>query len=230
MSAIECIIFDCDGVLIDSEVISARVMIEELARENIEIDFAYFQQNFLGRGFAKVSADIRANSGRVISDDFESRYRSKLLNAFAQELKQMPGIVNVLDALSLPYCVATSSSPTRVQNSLNITDLSRYFGKNVFTASQVKYGKPAPDLFLFAAAQMRTAHANCLVIEDSQIGLEAALQAHMPVWQFTGGSHLRGYVPCKDKRALAIPTFDNWAIFPDMLAQATSKQSNVRKN
>lgn len=205
-------------------------MIEELARENVEIDFTYFQQNFLGRGFAKVSADIRANSGHTISDDFESRYRSKLLNTFEKELIQMPGIINVLDTLSLPYCVATSSSPTRVHNSLKITDLSQYFGKNVFTASQVEHGKPAPDLFLFAAAEMRMAPANCLVIEDSQTGVEAALRAQMPVWRFTGGSHMKEYVPCNDEKTLAIPTFDNWALFPDMLAQATSKQTDVRKN
>lgn len=205
-------------------------MIEELAYENIEIDFAYFQQNFLGRGFAKVSADIRANSGRAISDDFESRYRSKLLSAFVQELKPMPGIFDMLDALSLPCCVATSSSPTRVQNSLKITDLSRYFGKNVFTSSQVKYGKPSPDLFLFAAAEMRTDPANCLVIEDSQTGLEAALRAEMPVWHFTGGSHLKDYAPRNVDETPQIPTFDDWALFPEMLAQATSKQTNVRKN
>jgi HAD superfamily hydrolase (TIGR01509 family) len=230
VSAIKCVIFDCDGVLIDSEVISARIMIEELARENVEIDFAYFQQNFLGRGFAKVSADIRANSGQTISDDFESRYRSKLLNTFEKQLRQMPGIMSVLDTLSLPYCVATSSSQTRVHNSLRITDLARYFGENVFTASQVEHGKPAPDLFLLAAAEMRVDPINCLVIEDSQTGIEAALRAHMPVWRFTGGSHMKDYVPRGDEKTLAIPTFDNWAAFPDMLSQATSKQANVRKN
>ena len=228
MSAIKCIIFDCDGVLIDSEVISARVMIEELAQENIDIDFEYFQQNFLGRGFAKVSADIRTNSGRVISDDFETRYRSRLLNAFAQELKPMPGIFEALDALSLPCCVATSSSPTRVQNSLNITGLAHYFGNNVFTASQVKNVKPAPDLFLYAAAEMAMIPEECLVIEDSETGLEAALRAQMSVLHFTGGSHLVGYKSRMDKIAPQIQSFDNWIIFPDMLAQITSKQSNVR--
>ena len=230
VSPIKCIIFDCDGVLIDSEVISARVMIEELAHENIEIDFVYFQENFLGRGFAKVSADIRANSGRAISDDFETRYRSKLLEAFAQELKPMPGIFEVLDALLLPCCVATSSSPTRVQNSLNITGLARYFGNNVFTASQVKNGKPAPDLFLFAAAEMGVDPSNCLIIEDSETGLEAAVRAQMPVWHFTGGSHLKDYSPVSRSGAPQIPVFDNWAIFLDSLAQATSKRSNVRQN
>jgi HAD superfamily hydrolase (TIGR01509 family) len=227
MSAIKCIIFDCDGVLIDSEVISARIMIEELAHENIEIDFAHFQENFLGRGFAKVAADLRANYGQVISNDFEPRYRAKLMDAFTQELQPVSGIFEVLDQLSLPSCVATSSSPTRVEHSLKLAGLEHYFGKNVFTASLVKNGKPAPDLFLFAAAEMQMDPVNCLVIEDSQTGLEAALRAQMPVWQFTGGSHLKNYLSRNDKE---IPTFDNWALFPDMLAQATSKQIDVRKN
>ena len=230
MSAIKCIIFDCDGVLIDSETISARIMIEELAREGIEIDFAHFQKNFLGRGFAKVAADIRANSGKVISDEFESRYRSKLMHAFTEDLQPMPGIYEVLDRLSLPCCVATSSSSARVEHSLKLTGLERYFGRNVFTASQVKNGKPAPDLFLFAAAQMGMPPSDCLVIEDSEMGLVAATHARMPVWHFTGGSHLKGGQRPPKSRTPKMPTFDNWAEFPDLLARATIEQADVRKS
>ena len=230
MSAIKCIIFDCDGVLIDSEFISARVMIEELAREGIEIDFAHFQKNFLGRGFVKVAADIRAKSAQVISADFESRYRGKLMDAFTKDLQPMPGIYEVLDRLPLPCCVATSSSPARVDHSLKLTGLERYFGKNVFTVSQVKNGKPAPDLFLFAAVQMGMSPSDCLIIEDSETGLAAAMRARIPVWHFTGGSHLKGDLRPHQSRTPQIPTFDNWAIFPEMLAQAASKQTDVRKN
>lgn len=230
MSAIKCIIFDCDGVLVDSEVISAQIMIEELACENIEIDFAHFQKYFLGRGFAKVAADIRANSGQVISDDFESRYRGKLMDAFTQKLQAMPGIYEVLDHLSLPCCVATSSSLMRVEHSLKLTGLKDYFGQKVFTASQVNNGKPAPDLFLFAAAQMGMSPSDCLVIEDSETGLEAASRAQMAVWHFTGGSHMNGELRPVPVATPEIPTFDNWAMFPDMLKQATSTQTDVRKN
>ncbi len=228
MTAIKCIIFDCDGVLIDSEVISAQVMIEELAQENIEIDFEHFQKYFLGRGFVKVAADIRANYGHLISSDFESRYRAKLMDAFTQDLRPMPGIRDLLEQLSLPYCVATSSSPTRVEHSLKLTGLEHFFDNHVFTASQVKNGKPAPDLFLFAAAQMGVSPSDCLIIEDSETGLAAAFRAHIPVWHFTGGSHLRGDIHPHQSSTPQIPTFDNWALFPDMLAQATSKQTDVR--
>lgn len=230
MNAINCIIFDCDGVLVDSEVISAQIMIEELALENIEIDFAHFQKHFLGRGFAKVAVDIRANSGQVISDDFESRYRAKLMEAFTHQLQAMPGVYQVLDLLSLPCCVATSSSPTRVEHSLMLTGLKHYFGQNVFTASQVNNGKPAPDLFLFAAAQMGMSPSDCLVIEDSETGLVAAAQAQMAVWHFTGGSHIHGKLRPIPVATPEIPTFDNWAMFPDMLIQAASTQADVRKN
>ena len=230
MSAIKCIIFDCDGVLVDSEVISARILIDELALEGIEIDFAHFQKNFLGRGFAKVAADIRATSGHVISADFESRYRSKLMDAFTKDLRPIPGIFEVLNRLSLPCCVATSSSPARVEHSLKLTGLERRFGGNVFTSSRVKNGKPAPDLFLFAAAQMGMSPSDCLIIEDSETGLVAANNAHIPVWHFTGGSHLKGDESPYLSRTPKITAFDNWAIFPEMLAQAAGKQTDVRKN
>jgi beta-phosphoglucomutase-like phosphatase (HAD superfamily) len=145
-------------------------------------------------------------------------------------LQPMPGIYEVLDRLSLPFCVATSSSPARVEHSLKLTGLERYFGKNVFTASQVKNGKPAPDLFLFAAAEMGMSPSDCLIIEDSETGLEAAMRAQMPVWHFTGGSHLKSE-PCPIQGlALQIAAFDNWSMFPDMLARATSKQADARKN
>jgi HAD superfamily hydrolase (TIGR01509 family) len=230
MSAIKCIIFDCDGVLVDSEVISARILIEELAREGIKTDFEHFQKNFLGRGFAKVAADIRAKSGHVISADFESRYRSRLMDALTKDLRPMPGIHEILDRLSLPCCVATSSSPARVEHSLKLTGLERCFGGNVFTSSQVKNGKPAPDLFLFAAARMGMSPSDCLIIEDSETGLDAAKHAQIPVWHFTGGSHLNGDLRPHPSRTPKIPTFDHWAIFPELLAQAAGKQTDVRKN
>ena len=218
MSQIKCIIFDCDGVLIDSEMISARIIIEELAREEIKVDFPYIQTHFLGRSFTKVAAHILDNFGVTVADDFEARYRSKLLAAFTQELRPMPGIFGVLESVDMPRCVATSSSPSRARNSLGLAGLAQYFGDNVFTASQVQNGKPAPDLFLYAAAAMRTAPAHCLVIEDSITGVEAALRAKMSVWRFTGGSHLKGVGAPPSDDAESVQVFDNWAVFPGMLA------------
>jgi beta-phosphoglucomutase-like phosphatase (HAD superfamily) len=103
----------------------------------------------------------------------------------------MPGVLDVLDELSVPFCVATSSSPRRVEMSLVLTGLAGRMQGRVFTASQVARGKPAPDLFLFAAAQLGHDPSRTLVIEDSLTGVRAALAAGMTVWRFVGGSHFR---------------------------------------
>ena len=218
MTDIRCIIFDCDGVLIDSEMISARIIVEELAHEGVEVNFPYIQKHFLGRSFTKVAAHILENFDVAVADDFEARYRSNLLAAFSKELRPMPGIFEVLDSVRLPRCVATSSSPNRVRNSLGLAGLAHYFGENVFTASQVQNGKPAPDLFLYAAAAMQASPADCLVIEDSATGVEAALRAKMTVWRFTGGSHFIGFEAPVPSGAERVQEFDNWAAFPELLA------------
>ncbi len=204
---IELVIFDCDGVLIDSEGLSAEVLIGGLSDLGILVDFDYFCVNFLGRSFPTVARDIQATFQVELPDDFERNYRRDLLAKFAQALSPTKGVKDMLDAMTVRSCVATSSSPARVTNSLNIVGLSDYFGSNVFTASQVAFGKPAPDLFLYTAAQMGVDPRKCLVIEDSLPGVEAGLAAGMPVLRFTGGVHLAGRVL---KHGDDVQTFDNW--------------------
>lgn len=185
----DLVIFDCDGVLIDSEIISARMLINELARLGVQIDLDYVARNFLGRSYPTVMAQIRREFGLNLAPEFEVQYRESLLEEFRRSLKVMPGVPEVLDELSVPFCVATSSSPRRADMSLALTGLRDRVGDRLFTASQVKHGKPAPDLFLFAASAMGAAPHRTLVIEDSRTGLRAALSAGMQVWHFTGGSH-----------------------------------------
>lgn len=184
------VIFDCDGVLIDSELISAQMLVDELAGLGFEVDLAYVAQHFLGRSYPVVMAQIRAEFGLTLPDAFEAQYRERLLEAFAQRLQIMPGVADVIADLSVAVCVATSSSPRRVEMSLRLVGLWDRLGAQTFTASQVALGKPAPDLFLFAAARMGVAPCDCLVIEDSLTGVRAALAAGMTVWRFTGGSHM----------------------------------------
>jgi HAD superfamily hydrolase (TIGR01509 family) len=188
----ELIIFDCDGVLIDSEVISARQLMAELAGYGVQIDMAYFTRQFLGRSYPTVLREVRETFGVTLPDRFEADYRARLLAAFQTELRVMPGVKAALGALTLPYCLATSSSPERLATSLGLTGLTDAFHGRGFTASEVPRGKPAPDLFLHAARSMGAAPARCLVIEDSLTGIRAGLAAGMTVWRFTGGSHLRG--------------------------------------
>lgn len=192
MTRPELIIFDCDGVLIDSEVISARQLIEELKGYGVEMDMAFVSRHFLGRSYPVVLKEVRDRWGVALPDHFEADYRARLLAAFESDLKVMPGVVDTIKALRLPYCLATSSSPERMRKSLEITGLSHLFANRAFTASEVARGKPAPDLFLYAAARMGVAPDACVVIEDSLNGVRAGLAAQMKVWRFIGGSHLKG--------------------------------------
>ncbi|HBU15484.1 MAG TPA: hydrolase [Gemmobacter sp.] len=188
----DLVIFDCDGVLIDSEIISLSMLIAELAGLGVVVDLDYVSRNFLGRSYPTVMQTIREQFGLDLPADFEDRYRTRLLAAFENDLKVMPGIREPLDGLALPRCVATSSSPKRVEMSLRLTGLDDLVGPRLFTASMVANGKPAPDLFLYAAAQCGADPERCLVIEDSLTGIRAGLAAGMTVWRFTGGSHMAG--------------------------------------
>lgn len=213
MERIDLVIFDCDGVLIDSEGLSGAVLIEALAEIGVAIDFDDFCTRMVGRSFPTVAADLRAQ-GAAMPDTFEATYRARLLARFERDLAVTDGVRAMLDALDRPACVATSSSPTRVRRSLDLTGLAHLFGDNVFTASQVSRGKPAPDLFLLAAERMGAAPVRCLVVEDSLPGLEAATAAGMRALRYTGGAHLRGR---QLKHAPGTRTFDDWAEFSALL-------------
>ena len=190
MSEFDLVIFDCDGVLIDSEIISARMLVTELARLGLAIDLTYVERNFLGRSYPVVMEVIRREFGLDLPPDFEARYRENLLTVFQTELKIVPHVREVLGAMAVPFCVATSSSPRRAGMSLALVGLAPLIGDRLFTSTMVAHGKPAPDLFLYAAAKMGADPARTLVIEDSLTGIRAALAAGMTVWRFVGGSHL----------------------------------------
>jgi HAD superfamily hydrolase (TIGR01509 family) len=187
----DLVIFDCDGVLIDSEIISAKMLVDELAKLGVVIDLDYVALHFLGRSYPTVMNQIRKEFGLNLPADFEEDYRQRLMAAFEADLQIMPHVKDVLACLDLPYCVATSSSPRRAQTSLHLVGLGALTGPLLFTSTMVAKGKPAPDLFLHAMAAMGVRDpSRCLVIEDSLNGIRAALAAGMKVWRFTGGSHL----------------------------------------
>lgn len=221
----DLIIFDCDGVVADSEVLSAGVLIESLAALGIAITQAEVQRDFLGRSFPTVAGMIRQRFGRPLPDDFEAAYRRELLTRFESDLHPTPGFRPMLETLTLPVCIATSSSPQRVARTLDLLGLTDRFGPHVFTASQVARGKPAPDLFLFAAGRMGVQPTAALVIEDSLPGIEAAQAAGMPVLRYCGGAHLRrSRMP-----AGPVPHFDNWADLPQFL-QASHEGARHREH
>ncbi|PZF77982.1 hydrolase [Aestuariivirga litoralis] len=190
----DLIIFDCDGVLVDSEMLSAGVLMAMMTEEGFPLTEEAFRSDFLGRSFAAAALRAKERFGRALPEDFEGRYRDRLFARLEAELVAMPGVAEVLAALRVPFCLATSSSPRRLALSLRASGLTAFFEGRCFTASEVARGKPAPDLFLHAAARMGAEPARCLVIEDSELGVRAGLAAGMEVWHFAGGCHvLAGY-------------------------------------
>jgi HAD superfamily hydrolase (TIGR01509 family) len=208
---LDLVIFDCDGVLIDSEVISSRVLVELAAQNGIEFDAAFVREHFLGRSFPTVAKTLRETFARELPADFEATYRARLLSRFEVELKPTAGLLPFLQRLTVRSCVATSSSPPRVERSLELAGLRGFFPQ-VFTASLVSRGKPAPDLFLHAARSLDVRPERCLVIEDSRPGVEAALAAGMEVMIFTGGSHMAG---CRWPHSLGLPVASGWDVIED---------------
>ncbi len=184
------IIFDCDGVLVDSEVLSCRCLCEALAGCGIEVGLEETLDLFLGRSLDAVLEHYQS-LGRSIPRQFPAELRAKVQETFRAALCPIEGIGSVLEGLKIPHCVASSSALDRVSLSLSLTGLARHFGDRLYTAQMVDRGKPAPDLFLYAARRMQADPARTLVIEDSVSGVRAAKAAGMAVWGFVGGSHYR---------------------------------------
>jgi len=186
------VIFDCDGVLVDSEVIFARILGECLTA----VDCPTTAQEALVLGFGRnrdtLTAAVEIRFGRGLPDGFFETMRAQTALALERELVPMPGIEALLGVLPGARCVASNGHLERVSERLALTGLLRFFDPHVFSAMQVAYGKPAPDLFLLAARQLGAHPAYCTVIEDSVIGVAAAVAAGMPVLGFCGGSHCPG--------------------------------------
>jgi HAD superfamily hydrolase (TIGR01509 family) len=182
------LIFDCDGVLVDSEILACRVDAEILGA----LGFAYspeeIMRKFVGMSLKDMVRQIEVEHGRALPEDIGERITGAVLRRFEEELQPVAGIRDAILALPHPRCVASSSAPERIAISLRITGLAHLF-ERVFSAVEVKHGKPAPDLFLHAASQMGAHPQDCVVIEDSPFGVQGACAAGMAVVGFTGGGH-----------------------------------------
>jgi HAD superfamily hydrolase (TIGR01509 family) len=183
------VIFDCDGVLVDSELIESRVLAEELTALGFPITADECQDRFTGLSMTSVIESIEGQWERSLPADFSGRVRARDLAVFATELQAVPGIAAALDAIPLARCVASSGSPEKVRYALTLTGLLDHFEPHLYTAHMVERGKPAPDLFLLAAERMGVPPAACTVVEDSVAGIEAARAAGMRVLGFAGAGH-----------------------------------------
>lgn len=209
--AIDLIIFDCDGVLVDSEPLAMQVLIAAIARQGAAITPAMAYRDYLGRSLSSISASLLDSHGMPLGEAALASMRQDLYALYRQQLRANPGLPGILDQLEIPFCVASSSQPERIRISLELTGMLAAFEPNIFSATMVQNGKPAPDLFLHAARAMGVSPARCLVIEDSPAGIAAARSADMKVFGYLGGSHI-----APAGLAATIATMQPDRIFDDM--------------
>jgi HAD superfamily hydrolase (TIGR01509 family) len=212
------VIFDCDGVLVDSEPIACRVMARELTRLGYPLSPDDCQERFTGVSMKTVMAMIEADWQRPLPAGFEERLREQDFAAFRAELAPVAGVEAMLERLTLPRCVASSGAPQKIRFTLTVTGLIGAFEPYLFSARMVARGKPAPDLFLHAAERMDTPPESCVVVEDAVAGIAAAVAAGMRVLGFAGAGHAGPGYAEKLAAAGADAVFTRMADLPDLLA------------
>jgi HAD superfamily hydrolase (TIGR01509 family) len=217
-AAPELVIFDCDGVLVDSEPLSIDVLTHYFSELGAPIahDLAYAR--FLGRSMATIIRIMHDEYGLHVTDRHLEELRERLNIRFRSELQPIPHIAAALAEIPYRRCVASSSKPERIRLSLGLTGLLESLEPHIYSATMVKNGKPAPDLFLHAARDMGASPADCVVVEDSPAGIQAAKSAGMRVLAFTGGTHaapsgLHAAVEALSPDAV----FDDMRRLPDLL-------------
>lgn len=201
--AIEAVIFDCDGTLVDSETIGAEVLAACAADEGVVIDAAEAHRRFTGRRMADCVAELGAMAGGAMSRDFETTFRSRMAEAFRDRLQPIEGAAAMLAALDRPCCLASSGPREKIELTLSLTGLRRWFPDDrIFSAYELGAWKPDPALFLHAAAAMGVAPGACAVVEDSPPGIAAGLAAGMSVFAFRASASPAGARPLGDLRDL----------------------------
>ena len=214
---LDLVIFDCDGVLVDSEVISCRAHAETLTRHGYPITEEQVLHRFLGVSDREARQTVEREIGRRLPDDFEAQVKEATLKFYSGDLKAIAGVAAAIAAIDLPKCVASSGTPEKIRHGLECAGLYEQLSPHIFSATQVRRGKPAPDLFLYAAKEMGAAPDRCLVIEDSVPGVSGALAAGMTVLGFHGGSHCQPGHADKLRAAGATLLFDEMRELPELV-------------
>jgi HAD superfamily hydrolase (TIGR01509 family) len=211
----ELVIFDCDGVLVDSEPIAVRIDVEMLAEVGVTMSEAEVIERYVGRSPEVILAETEARLGRRVPDGWFERGEARIREAFARDLHPVDGIADALGALDVPVCVASSSGHDSLRFKLELTGLYERFAGHIFSATEVANGKPAPDLFLHAARRMGVDPAGCVVVEDSRYGVQAARAAGMRVLGYAGG-----LTPASVLEGPGTVVFDDMRELPRLIADA----------
>ncbi|HEV8603508.1 MAG TPA: HAD family hydrolase [Gaiellaceae bacterium] len=212
--ALQLVIFDCDGVLVDSDRISVRIDVGVFAQLGWPISEAELIERFVGRSDEFMVGEIEAQLGRRLAEDWEDEFEHLYREAFEAELTPVDGIVEALDRIRTPTCVASSGSHDKMRHTLGLTGLYPRFEGRIFSVSEVTEGKPAPDLFLHAAERMGAEPGGSAVVEDSRFGVEAARAAGMRAFGYAGG-----LTPAERLEGPGTVVFDDMRDLPRLLGE-----------
>ena len=213
-------IFDCDGVLVDSEPLSMRIDVEILAENGVVMSEAEAHSRFVGRTFAAMIDEVAREYGVSFPADVSAQKDLRLLQLYQKELKAVDGVAEALEALGAQHFSVASNSPCeRVEASLRIARLTRFFGNRITTFEHVARGKPEPDVFIEAARRAGYAPADCIVVEDSVTGVTAAHRAGCFVLGFTGTHPHPAEQAAKLLAAGAATTFGEMRRLPALVAE-----------
>ena len=214
-SAFGAVNFDCDGVLVDSEVLIHAIELETLAECGLHYESGPFKARFLGMSlpdyYAALDADAMERLGRAIQHELQPKMKARIRTVFDEQLAAVPGARDAVTAVRLPRAVASSSGVEALDYKLKKTGLWDDFAPHIYSSEHVARAKPAPDIFLHAARNLGVAPADCLVIEDSVNGVKAGLAAGMTVWGFCGGGHMDDAVRASVTAAGAHRVVGDWA-------------------
>jgi HAD superfamily hydrolase (TIGR01509 family) len=221
--SVELVIFDCDGVLVDSEPIANRVLAGQLRKAGVSIPESEVMRRFVGKTRNQCLALAAEIRGRELPERFGADWDAALFEALRNEVKPMPGVLEMLPELAMPYCAASNGMPDRVRLTLASAGLLPCFEGRVFTSADVANPKPAPDLFLHAAKSMNVAPSDCVVVEDTVTGVRAGRAA---------GMRVLGYIGSATSAAAALQaegaiTFNHMRALPELL-DAHHTRSNVQ--
>jgi HAD superfamily hydrolase (TIGR01509 family) len=211
MSKYKCIIFDCDGVLVDSEPISIQILVDMANGYGANIDLAYGMKHFKGSFFDACKNKIVQLTNTFIPNNFEAEYREQSFEAFKKNMQPVEGVKDVLNDLNLPFCVASSGPENKIRLNLGLAGLLPYFENKIFSCYTINKWKPDPSVFLWASETMGFKPDECVVIEDSLSGVRAAKNGGFDVFGFTAHDYNN------ELKAEATKTFDDMSMLLKMI-------------
>jgi HAD superfamily hydrolase (TIGR01509 family) len=214
-----CVIFDLDGTLVDSEGLCNQAFLDLLPQLNDTVESLIHR--YRGKKLAPILADLEVRLCRNLPDAFEQHYRQHVSELFSRELKPMPGVLEMLEAVNFPKCIASSGPPAKIRQVLQVSGLAPFFGGRIFSSYEVGSWKPEPGLFQYAANAMGFIPNQCVVVEDSEVGIEAATAARMKAFQY-----VRNGETSSCQTGNGVP-FDDMSQLPQLLAHFASNTQPI---